>query len=166
MAGSGAARRAVRVGVISDTHGVLPDVVLQAFAGVDAIVHVGDVEGEGGGHRRILEELRAISPVTAVRGNCDDSGEEALLPAVANVRIGGVRFLIGHKKQELLASVDPVRAAVAVVVTGHTHKSHVEEVDGVLYLNPGTAGDDRGHGRSVAVVRIAEGRARARIVRL
>lgn len=146
--------RPVRVGVISDTHGKLPDGVEGAFAGVDAILHAGDV-GEG----YVLALLRAIAPVTAVRGNCDMSGEAALLPSSVNVRLGGARFLVAHELKGLLQSVDPARAGARVVVTGHSHRAHAEEHGGVLYLNPGSASQGRGRPHSVAVVAVhADGR--------
>lgn len=146
--------RPLRVGVISDTHGRLPDGVEDAFAGVDAILHAGDV-GEG----YVLDVLRAIAPVTAVRGNCDTTGEAASLPSSANVRLGGARFLVAHELKGLLHSVDPVRAGARVVVTGHSHRAHAEERGGVLYLDPGSASQGRGRAHSVAVVVVhADGR--------
>ena len=154
-------RGAVRVGVISDTHGSLPDRALAALEGVDAIVHAGDV---GGG--QVLDLLRSIAPVTAVRGNMDHSGEASQLDGVANVSLGGVRFLVGHKKGELVAAVDPGPAGVRVVVTGHSHRAHVEESEGILYVNPGSAGSDRGNGLSMGVVEIEDGDVRVRIVEL
>jgi predicted phosphodiesterase len=144
VAGSGPAHAhagALRVGVVSDTHGKLPDAALTALAGVDTIVHAGDVEATSGPSRFVLEQLRAIAPVVAVRGNGDTSGDAALLTDVA--------------------------AGVDVVVTGHSHKAHVERVGDVLYLNPGSAGDGRGHGLSVAIVSVApDGSAEAEIVEL
>lgn len=143
-----AARRFL-VGVISDTHGTLPDTVLDAFRGVDAIVHAGDV-GEG----CVLDLLRSLAPVTAVRGNCDWSGEALGLPSSANVALGGVRFLVAHEKRALLASIDPVAAGARVVVTGHSHRPHLDERGGVTYLDPGSAADARGHAETVALVTI------------
>jgi putative phosphoesterase len=170
VAGSGPAHAhagALRVGVVSDTHGKLPDAALTALAGVDTIVHAGDVEATSGPSRFVLEQLRAIAPVVAVRGNGDTSGDAALLTDVANVRVGAARFLVGHQKKHLLRAVDPVAAGVDVVVTGHSHKAHVERVGDVLYLNPGSAGDGRGHGLSVAIVSVApDGSAEAEIVEL
>lgn len=148
--------------MLSDTHGTLPDQVLEVFDGVTAIVHAGDV---GGG--RVLDLLRSVAPVTAVRGNMDHSGEAALFDGTVNAEIGGVRFLVSHKKGELLATMDPASAGVRVVVTGHTHTPRVEERDGVLYLNPGSAGDPRdGHRATVALVEIEGGSVEARIVEL
>jgi putative phosphoesterase len=158
---------AVRVGIVSDTHGKLPEAALEALGGVDAIIHAGDVEAARGPSRHILDQLRAIAPVVAVRGNCDTSGHEVLLMESANVRFGSARFLVGHQKKHLLRAVDPVAAGIGVVVTGHSHKSHVERVGDVLYVNPGSAGDGRGHGLSVAIVTVAsDGSIAAEIVEL
>ena len=146
--------RPLRVGIISDTHGRLPYSIEDAFAVVDAILHAGDV-GEGG----VLDLLRSIAPVTAVRGNCDAGGEAALLPSSADVRLGGVRFLVAHEFKALLREIDPIRAGARVVVTGHSHHAHAEERGGVLYLDPGSASQGRGRPRSVAVVTVhADGR--------
>jgi putative phosphoesterase len=158
---------ALRVGVISDTHGNLTDAALRALAGTDAIIHAGDIESGRGSSRYVLDQLRAIAPVTAVRGNGDNAGDEGLLDTVANVRLGGARFLVGHKRGPLTAGIDLLAAGVDVVVTGHSHKANIERTGGVLYVNPGTAGDDRGHGLSIAIVTVApDGRAEARIVEL
>ena len=137
------------VGVISDTHGRLPESVDAAFAGVDAIVHAGDV-----GDDSILDVLRTIAPVTAVRGNCDSRGEAAGLPSSANVLLGGIRFLVAHELRGLLQSIDPVRAGVRVVVTGHSHRALARQSGGVLYLNPGSASQGRGCASSVAIVTV------------
>jgi putative phosphoesterase len=153
---------ATRIGNISDTHGRVPVAVVGIFLGVERIVHAGDV-GEGS----VLDLLRSIAPVTAVRGNCDHGGEAALLPDTVNSKIAGIRFLVGHRQGSLLRTVDTRTAGVRVVVSGHSHKAHAEEVDGVLYVNPGTAGDDRGRGLSVAIVEIAaDGRVTAEVVTL
>lgn len=150
------------MGVISDTHGALPDTVMVAFEGVEAIVHAGDIEDP-----LTLGLLRTVAPVTAARGNCDDHGETSLLPPVASVKIGGVRFLVAHKKRVLLARFDPAQAGARVVVTGHTHKAANEERDGVLYLNPGSASDPRdGNAATVAIVEIDGARVTAEIVEL
>lgn len=145
-------RRPFTVGVISDTHGTLPEGVEDAFAGVKAILHAGDV-GEG----HVLDVLRAVAPVTAVRGNCDSTGEAALLPSSVNVRLGGVRVLMAHELKGLLTAIDPVRAGARVVVFGHSHRASTEERGGVLYLNPGSASQGRGRPRSVALVTVHEG---------
>jgi len=143
---------AFRVGVISDTHGVVSDAALVAFAGCDAIVHAGDV-GDGW----VLELLGAVAPVTAVRGNDDYGVLRHGLPEIANVALGGVRFLIVHKIEHFVGAADPASADARVVVTGHTHRDLVEERDGILYVNPGSASRPKSGGTaSVAVIRIDE----------
>jgi len=118
-----------QVGVISDTHGLIRPEALQALAGVDAILHAGDI---GGDH--VLDALRAIAPVTFVRGNNDDdNGYE-----IARLSIAGRRFLLTHIfRPELL------REPVDVIVFGHSHRPHNEVIDGVLLFNPGSAGPRR-----------------------
>lgn len=141
--------RTVRVGVLSDTHGTLTEAAQAALAGVDAIIHAGDV-----GSGTVLDLLRTMAPVTAVRGNCDGAGEAATLRTVENVSIGGVRFLITHIGGDPRRRLDPLPGGVRVVVNGHSHRRRLEDVDGVLHLNPGSASHGRGDGRSVAVVSI------------
>ena len=132
----------LRIGVISDTHGLLRAEVLQAFAGVDHILHAGDIGGED-----VLAELRAIAPVTAVAGNidnfrCGDAGPEAY------VTIGGLRFFLTHildrpsrPRQEVLQALE--RQPADVVVFGHSHLPHDERRDGIWYFNPASAGPRR-----------------------
>ncbi|MDO8963456.1 MAG: YfcE family phosphodiesterase [Coriobacteriia bacterium] len=138
---------ALRVGVLSDTHDLLRPEVEAALSGVDAIVHAGDV-----GVGSILDALEAIAPVTAVRGNCDVDGRAGALPSLLNTAIGGVRFLVTHRRVDLPPILPP---DVRVVVTGHSHRYHSQVADGVLALNPGSASQNRGHGRSLAIVTIA-----------
>jgi putative phosphoesterase len=158
---AGAGGRPFVVGVISDTHGVLPDVVEAVFAGVDAIVHAGDV-----GSGAVLDLLGAIAPVTAVCGLGTFHGEHGL-PAAANVRFGGVRFVIGHSKDHLLADVHAGAAGAGVVVTGHTHRARAARHAGVWYVNPGSASQGRGRPCSVALVTVCpDGAVDARILRL
>jgi putative phosphoesterase len=151
-----------RIGVISDTHGTLPDAVETAFAGVDAIVHAGDV-----GTGFVLDVLGAIAPVTAVSGNMD-LGTTEMLPGAANVRLGGVRVVVAHRERDLAGSLDPMKAGARVAVFGHTHSPSVEERDGVLRVNPGSSSDPRGGSApSVAIVTVAaDGSATAEIVTL
>lgn len=149
------------VGVVSDTHGKLPDAVLDAFAGVDHIVHAGDIGGPD-----ILWALEAIAPVTAVLGNNDVDGIPGYsLPVFATVRLQGVRFLIGHVEGLLLRERKPTAEDTDVIVFGHSHKPVAEvREDGLLYLNPGTAAWNRGWGRSVAIVALAGGLPTVRFV--
>jgi putative phosphoesterase len=154
--------RAFRIGVIADTHGELPAAVEAAFAGVDAIVHAGDV---GPGYA--LETLEAIAPVTAVCGNCDVSAPGAL-PIAANVMLGGVRVVVAHRDRDLGGSLDPVQAGARVAVIGHSHLAGVGEREGVLWVNPGSPSFPRGNmPPSVAIVTIgADGSVGAEVVAL
>ena len=142
---------AYRIGVISDTHGELPDAVEIAFEGVDAIVHAGDV-----GTGFVLDLLGAIAPTTAVSGNADYA-EGPSMPLVANVRLGGVRVVVAHRERDLAGSLDPVRAGARIAIFGHTHVPSLEMRDGVLRVNPGSATQPReGSVGSVAIVTVAE----------
>jgi putative phosphoesterase len=150
----------MRVGVISDTHGLLRPEALAALAGVDAILHAGDV-----GDAAILDALRKIAPLTAIRGNIDSMSECARLPATEMVELGGVSFYMLHDVKEL--DLDPVAAGIRVVVSGHSHKPAMEWRKGVLYLNPGSAGPRRfSLPVTVAMVTVGDGDVRAEIVEL
>jgi uncharacterized protein len=124
------------IGVISDTHGLLRPEALAALAGVDHILHAGDV-----GDWSILEKLRGIAPVTAIRGNIDVDGECAQLPPVEVVTIMGRVFYMLHDRHAL--DLSPTAAGFDVVVSGHSHKPLIERRNDVLYLNPGSAGPRR-----------------------
>jgi uncharacterized protein len=124
------------IGVISDTHGLLRPEVVVALAGVEHLLHAGDV-----GKFSILERLREIAPVTAIRGNVDVSGRCAELPATDVVELGDKLFYLVHSVHDL--DINPAAAGVAVVVSGHSHKALVEVRDGVIYFNPGSAGPKR-----------------------
>ena len=139
---------AFRVGVISDTHGKRDPAVPNAFAGVEHIVHAGDV-GSG-----VLSWLGAIAPVTAVRGNVDDWPADEL-PLEATVELAGRRLLVAHIRNHLLLDHEPAREGFDIVVTGHSHTYSEHWDDGVLYLNPGSAGPPRfGLPRSVALLNL------------
>ncbi|HEV7766658.1 MAG TPA: metallophosphoesterase family protein, partial [Thermoanaerobaculia bacterium] len=131
--------RISRIGVISDTHGVLHPAVAQLFGDVDAIVHAGDI---GGAH--IVDALRKLAPVTSVDGNNDDaSGEE-----IVRTKLGTLRIVLTHilPRPEKPASrvIASLRSAPAdVVVFGHSHLPHNEIIDGVRYFNPASAGPRR-----------------------
>lgn len=147
------------VGVLSDTHGALPDEVLDVFAGVDRIIHAGDF-----GSETVLDLLGTIAPLIAVRGNTDDCGRSSCLRPLVNVPLGGIRVLVVHRPQDVPR---PLPGDIRVVVFGHTHKPLVEERDGVLWLNPGSASRPRdGSGHSVALLRIEDGAVGAKIVAL
>jgi putative phosphoesterase len=125
-----------RVCLISDTHGLLRPEALAFLQGSDFIVHGGDIGNAG-----ILEALAAIAPLTVVRGNND---REAWADGIAEseiLKVDGVRIYAVHDLAQI--GIDPATAGVRVVVSGHSHKPKVEERDGVLYVNPGSAGPRR-----------------------
>jgi uncharacterized protein len=131
-----AAHELMRVGLISDTHGRLRPEALKFLQGAEYIIHAGDI-----GKPEILDELRALAPVTAVRGNNDRERWAARVPQSAVLRIGSVAIYVLHNLAEL--DVDPVAKKYRVVVSGHSHKPRSEEREGVLYVNPGSAGPRR-----------------------
>jgi putative phosphoesterase len=124
------------VGVISDTHGLLRPEALAMLANVHHIVHAGDI-----GAAEILERLAEIAPVTAVRGNNDRQAWADAIPESVTIEIDERRIHVVHDIGEL--AIDPAAARVAVVISGHSHKPSVVEKDGVLFLNPGSAGPRR-----------------------
>lgn len=124
------------VGLISDTHGLLRPEALDALAGASLIVHAGDV-GRGG----ILDRLAELAPVVAVRGNNDVTGAEADLPQTQLVEAAGIRLFVTHELADALAS--EAHASARVVVTGHSHRPRIDERDGRLFVNPGSAGPRR-----------------------
>lgn len=141
----------IRIGVISDTHGRFDPALPELFAGVARIVHAGDV-----GSLDVLVALRAIAPLTAVRGNVDTSFGVADLPEEAVVAVGAHRLLVGHVGEALLRRHEPAREGVSCVVFGHSHRFVEARNDGVLYLNPGSAGSPRfGLSRSVALLEVS-----------
>jgi putative phosphoesterase len=126
----------MRIGVISDTHGLLRPEVLTALRGVEHILHAGDV-GDAG----ILDALRKIAPVTAIRGNVDTTGPCGALPETDFVELAGKIFFLVHSEQWL--DIKPEAAGVAVVVSGHSHRPSIEIRNDIMYLNPGSAGPRR-----------------------
>lgn len=140
-----------RLGLISDTHGVLDERVAAAFKRVDRIIHAGDI-----GSEKVIWELESIAPVTAVLGNMDRSSNPELdYPSIARFVIDDVRFVLVHDRHAL----GPVTSEEAdVVVFGHTHMPLVQEVDGVRWVNPGSASQYRRSpvGRSVAMLDVED----------
>ena len=124
------------IGVISDTHGLLRPEAIGALAGVDHLVHAGDI-----GSPEILDQLREIAPVTAVRGNNDRGAWAKEIPEAQLLDIDGRRLYVLHDISTL--DLDPAAAGIAVVITGHSHKPAAAERNGVLFLNPGSAGPRR-----------------------
>jgi uncharacterized protein len=125
-----------RVGLISDTHGLLRPEVTVFLRGSDFIVHGGDICDPA-----ILDELRALAPVTAVRGNNDRGAWAEGLAETEWLRVGEVTIYAIHDLSQL--DIDPNAAGVHVVVSGHSHQPHVERRDGVLFVNPGSPGPRR-----------------------
>ena len=126
----------MRVGLISDTHGLLRPEALDFLAGSDHIVHGGDIGGP-----EILERLAEIAPLTVVRGNNDTAPWARAIPETVRVDFGPVALYAIHDLKQL--DIDPRAAGVRVVVSGHSHKPACSERDGVLYVNPGSAGRRR-----------------------
>jgi len=159
-AGARAEKRELVIGVISDTHGLLRPEAVAALADVDHILHAGDV-----GDAAILDRLRSIVPLTAIRGNVDVAGPCAELPATDAVELGGYLFYLVHAIADL--DIEPRAAGVAVVVYGHSHQPAIKERNGVVYLNPGSAGPRRfSLPLTLAKVRITSGKMSAEIVPL
>jgi putative phosphoesterase len=124
------------LGIISDTHGLMRPEAIQALEGVEMIIHAGDI-----GTPEVLEALRAVAPVVAVRGN-NDKGEWAhALPATEVVEVGDNALYVLHDVKTL--DLDPVAAGFQAVISGHSHQPAVAKRQGVLFLNPGSAGPRR-----------------------
>jgi uncharacterized protein len=126
----------MRIGVISDTHGLLRPEALKALQGAEQILHAGDV-----GDPPILDALRAIAPATAIRGNIDEDGPCGHLPPTELVELSGRSIYMLHDVKKL--DLNPEAAGIAAVISGHSHKPLVEWRRGVLFLNPGSAGPRR-----------------------
>jgi|SRR5580658_2417139 putative phosphoesterase len=126
----------LRVGVISDTHGLLRPEATAFLRGCNHIVHGGDV-----GSENVLRELSVIAPITAVRGNNDQGPWARALPETELVQFGEVFVYVIHDLAQL--DIEPQAAGVAVVVSGHSHQPAIQERNGVLYVNPGSAGPRR-----------------------
>ncbi len=135
MSPQDAAPGGIRIGVVSDTHGLLRPEVVPLLQGCALILHAGDV-----GDPAILETLAQVAPVRAVRGNVD-GGALAALPLTDAVEVAGHVVYMVHIPEDL--DVDPRAAGVSVVIHGHTHRPRNERMDGVLFLNPGSAGPRR-----------------------
>jgi putative phosphoesterase len=149
-----------RIGVVSDTHGLLRPEAVSAIDGVETIVHAGDI-----GKPEILSQLEAIAPVVAVRGNNDTGVWADSIPEERAFEIGGVSIYVLHDLKQL--SIDPLAAGHKVVIAGHSHKPKIEHKDGVMYLNPGSCGRRRFKlPVAVAILTVHRGRAAADIIEL
>jgi putative phosphoesterase len=126
----------VRIGVISDTHGLLRPEVANCLAGVSHIVHAGDI-----GAPEVLDGLRRIAPVTAIRGNADVGDWARRYPETETVRLGGHSLYLLHDLKAL--GIDPVGHGVDAVISGHSHRVQINTINGILFLNPGSAGPRR-----------------------
>lgn len=124
------------IGIISDTHGLVRPQAIEALNGVDLILHAGDI-----GNQQVLDALKDIAPVVAVRGNNDKGDWSQELPDWEVVEVGKVSIYMLHDVKEI--DISPSGAGFHVVVSGHSHKPSVEERRGVLYVNPGSAGPRR-----------------------
>jgi putative phosphoesterase len=126
----------MRVGLISDTHGLMRPEALDALLGADFIVHGGDIGG-----REVLDALAAIAPVTAVRGNNDRDAWARALPDTAVLEVGDARVYVIHDIRDL--AIDAAAAGMHAVIYGHSHRPSISERNGVVYVNPGSAGPRR-----------------------
>ena len=149
-----------RVGVISDTHGLLRPEAVEALRGSDYIIHAGDV-----GKPEILDQLRELAPLTAVRGNIDRGSWANALPLTDVLDIGGSLIYVLHDVSTL--DLIPESAGLSAVIYGHSHQPSIEWRSGVLFLNPGSAGPRRFHVPiTVALLEVGEDGLKARHVAL
>ncbi|HEY6735412.1 MAG TPA: metallophosphoesterase family protein [Roseiarcus sp.] len=125
-----------KIGIISDTHGLLRPEAERRLAGVDHIIHGGDI-----GRPEIIDALRRIAPVTAIRGNVDIGDWAVTYPETKLVRLAGRSIYVLHDLKTL--QIDPIAHGIDVVVSGHSHVPKIDTASGVLYLNPGSAGRRR-----------------------
>ena len=124
------------IGLISDTHGLIRPQALAALKGADLIIHAGDI-----GKPDVLQPLKAIAPLVAIKGNVDKNGWATLLPETKALKIGEVRVYVIHNVNEL--DFNPASRGYQVVISGHSHKPLIARRDGVLFVNPGSAGPRR-----------------------
>jgi len=150
----------MRIGLIADTHNLLRPEALAALQGVDHLIHAGDI---GGPH--ILADLERIAPLSVVRGNNDQDSWADAIPERLTLRFGAIALHVLHDLKQL--DIDPAAQGIDVVIAGHSHKPLHEKRNGVLYLNPGSAGPRRFKlPISVGIVHIEDGRARAKLITL
>ncbi|MBU0564506.1 MAG: metallophosphatase family protein [Gammaproteobacteria bacterium] len=150
----------MRIGLISDTHGLLRPEALAALQDCAQIIHAGDI-----GKPQVLDGLRAIAPLEAIRGNIDIADWALELPERLDLRIGGLSLHVLHDLKQL--DIDPLAAGIDVVIAGHSHKPKVERRDGVLYINPGSAGPRRfSLPISLALLELNDGDAQVELISL
>ncbi len=128
--------KAGRIGVISDTHGVVRPEALSALKNSELIIHAGDI-----GKQEVLESLKSIAPVIAIRGNNDRHSWAKKMPDILQLGVNNVRIYVIHNINEL--EIDPAAAGFAAVISGHSHKPGIVNHDTLLFLNPGSAGPRR-----------------------
>jgi len=152
--------KAGRIGLISDTHGLVRPEALVALEGSELIIHAGDI-----GKAEVLTSLKAIAPVIAIRGNNDRDAWAKKIPDVLNVQINGIAIHVIHNVNELEA--DPITEGFRAIVSGHSHKPGVVTREEILFINPGSAGPRR-FKLPVAVgkLRITSGNVTAEIIEL
>ena len=150
----------VLIGVISDTHGLMRPEALDALKDADLIIHAGDI-----GRDIILDELKSIAPVIAVRGNMDREGWAYQLPFTETVEIKDTLIYVMHELNRI--DLDPETSGIRVIISGHTHKPAIVKQDGILFVNPGSAGPRRFRlPVSVALLTVNKKQVRAKIVEL
>ena len=154
------ANKPIKVGIISDTHNLVRPKAKRALAGVDRILHAGDICGP-----EVLYELGAIAPIVAVRGNNDRGSWANSIHATETIEIGGVLIYLLHDLSEL--DLDPKSTGFHVVVSGHSHRPVINDNDGVLFVNPGSAGPRRFTlPISLAIIEITNGGVQAQLYAL
>jgi uncharacterized protein len=126
----------MRIGVIADTHGLLRPEAEERLAGVDHIIHAGDI-----GSPEIVPRLRAIAPTTAIRGNVDRQAWAKIFPDRERLVLAGQSIFVLHDRQEL--EFDPAKQSISIVISGHSHRPAIEAIGGVFFVNPGSAGRQR-----------------------
>jgi len=147
----------IRIGLISDTHGLLRPEATQALQGVDHIIHAGDI-----GNSSILEQLADIAPLIAVRGNNDFGAWADALPTEKTLELGGATLYVLHDVNEL--DLDLQAAGIQVVISGHSHSPLISTQNGVLFVNPGSTGPRRFKlPVSLAFLEITHGKAAAEL---
>lgn len=150
----------LRLGVIADTHGLLRPEAQDALRGCERILHLGDI-----GPASLLDRLRELAPLDVVRGNNDTEDWASELPETLLLELGGLRLYLIHDLKQL--AIDPVAERVDVVLAGHSHKPLNERRNGVLYLNPGSAGPRRFKlPIALAILTVSEGIAAVEMVTL
>lgn len=155
----------MQIGLISDTHGLLRPQALAALAGCKHLIHAGDIGSRSNQHNGVLDTLGTLAPLTVVRGNNDRASWAESIPWAATLEFEGVRIHVLHILSDL--AFDPVAAGIGVVISGHSHQPCIETRNGVLYVNPGSAGPQRFKlPVTVARLHVEAGRAEAELVRL